>query len=125
MTIKQILMDYPDISKEIQEFFKEVLLTSVKKNKNVPPSFAEAISHSGVTQKMIENYLMATPRLICDFMDERDIIILIDYHENIGFSFTINGEPSNVQYNNRKDAENQAVIESIILYKELLIKKNQ
>lgn len=120
MTIKEVLEKNPNIADELRLFFSEVLTKSLE-GKVIPLSFKKLFKEGGVTVLMVENYLISTPRLICDFMDKKNIIILINFHENQGFSFTINGEPSEQSFDERKEAETQAIIDSINIYKTINI----
>lgn len=116
MTVIEILKQYPEVTQELQEFFKQMLLNSFDE-KNIPTSFKEKLEKEGVSLKMLETYLNATPRLICDFMDEKNIIILITNIHGI-FSFTINGNSFTSATAQRKTSELNSVIESIIFYAE-------
>lgn len=119
MKIKKVLDENPEITDELRSFFQNVLLNSINENTKLPHSFIEALTKHGVTSEMVENYLTATPRLICDFMDEHDVIIVILYHGNIGWIFEINGEPYMTGNNSRKEAETESVIASIEYYKNM------
>jgi hypothetical protein len=119
--INKILEENPEITKELQEFFFNMLITSAKKQE-LPTSFVDALVKQGVNKEILLGYLTATPRLICDFMDSKDVIILTTYNDNIGFSFTINGEPSKFSSDTRKDVETTSVVESIEFYKKIIEK---
>ena len=123
--IKKVLSENVKTTLEIREFFQKVLLDSIEKNVRLPHSFVEALTIQGVSEVMVENYLNATPRLICDFLDEHDIIILITYHGNQGFSFVINGEPHEKWYDSRRKAELESVIEGIEYYEKFSNEKGE
>lgn len=119
MTIKQVLNENPEITNELREFFKSKLLDSIKESNKLPKAFTDALVSEGVSVALLENYLTSTPRLICDFMDMKDVLILPIYSQD-AFSFTINGNLSLKMYDTRKDAEYDSVIDSINFYKEKL-----
>ena len=116
MKIKKVLEDNPSIAEELRNFFTDVLMNSFKQNV-VPDSFKELVAKGGVTINMVEAYLSATPRLMCDFMDTKAVLILITCPKNKRFSFTINGVAHKEEYDDRKEAEIESVIESVAYYK--------
>ena len=120
--INKTLTENPHLTEELKVFFTEVLLTSIAENPKIPKSFKDVLETNGVNSDMLNTYLTATPRLICDFMDAQGIIILITYKGILGFSYTINEVPSKERFVSRKEAETSAVISSITYYTE---KSNQ
>jgi len=113
---KKSLADNPEITEKLKIFFKNQLLNSMEGNKDIPPSFKEMIKERGVSYEMLENYLITTPRLICDFMDSKDIFIEIVRIEG-KFSFYINEHFRGSDHDSRKEAETASVIASIEHYK--------
>lgn len=121
--IKKALLSNPEVTKELQEFFTDKLLKTIEQNENLPPSFAEVLKTKGVSVALLENYLTSTPRLMCDFMDEKGIIILIKFEQD-KFTYTINGKAPEEDYMCRKEAETSAAISSISFYKESVNKND-
>jgi hypothetical protein len=119
-----VLDENPEVTKELTEFFKEVLFASIENNSKIPASFREALETTGVSVEMVEGYLTATPRLICDFMDTKEVIIAILNHKDIGWTYEINGSPCNIGFYDRKEAEIDSVVESISYYKEISNQKD-
>lgn len=118
MKIKQILQDNPAIADELEKFFTKELLESVENNDMIPTSFKDLLLLDGINEKLLLTYLEATPALICNFMDEHEIIILTTHSLKNKFSFTINGIEHKEFFKTRKKAELEAVVQSIIYFKE-------
>jgi hypothetical protein len=114
MTISKILNENPDITNEIQEFFKKKLLNSF--TDKIPKSFKDKITNDGVSLEMLKTYLETTPRLICDFMDSKKIYILLGRKKDL-FTFTINNNSYSFHSSSRLESEKESVIESILFYK--------
>lgn len=116
--IKKVLLEHPIITDELRKFFEEVLLNSIQENTGIPHSFVEALTTQGVSIEMVENYLTATPRLICDFMDSKNVIIEIVYIEG-KFSFYINEHHRGSDHDSRKKSETASIFASIEYYKSM------
>jgi len=116
--IKKVLQDHLVISEEIRIYFTNLFLKTAEEDK-LPESFVEHLKITGVPLEMLETYLNATPGLICEFMDDKDVIILTTYNQG-SFSFTINGKNDIGEvYRTRKSAEIAAVVSSIIEYSKM------
>lgn len=116
MTIKEILDKYPNVKEELKKFFLQKLEESIKENKDIPQSFKDRLHKESLNDETLLNYLESNPRLICDFMDNRNVFISIMCIEQGLFTYTINEETSKIVYNSRKYAEIQSVVRSIEIY---------
>jgi len=116
MKIKQILNENPSVTEELKEFFLKVILKSLEKSEKVPEDFKNILKKEGITDTLLLGYLESTPRLICDFMDERDVIIGIINHGENHWNFSINGKEDDSYYESRVKAEYASVIGSILEY---------
>lgn len=116
MTIKETLDKYPNVKEELKKFFLQKLEESIKENKDIPQSFKDRLHKESLNDETLLNHLESNPRLICDFMDDRNVFISIMCIEQGLFTYTINEETSKIVYNSRKYAEIQSVARSIEIY---------
>lgn len=118
--LKTLLTEYPEISLTMREFFLQEILNSIEKSKEkIPEFFVQGLKETGVSEETLLDYYDSNPRLFYDFFDEYDIRIFLTDVQGY-FSFTINGSPIEDSYIERKTAEQQSVLEAIIVYKNTL-----
>jgi len=70
---------------------------------------------NAIAEIFLESTLKDSARSLFDVFDENDIIIIINYHDNIGFSFSVEDITQSDSFISRKEAEQAAIWEAIKL----------
>lgn len=115
MTINNKLTEYVDIREEMMEFYGKKLASTLEHSKFQAKQFIDHLRTDGVSFETLKNSLTMNPRVVSDFMDEKDLIILITRKNNL-FSYTVNGKEFDFE-GSRSDAETQAAIYCLDEYK--------
>lgn len=126
MNSLKLLKQYPLSSNVIKEWFFNKLVESIKYDDTVPEEFKEYMLNQGIAEDKLSIFIDNNPRGLFDLFDENNIIIIIGYHENFGFNYSV-CEDENQQryYKTRKEAEQFAIeVAFEILEQDLKQKQN-
>lgn len=118
MTGLELLKQHPKSRNIVIDWFMKEMVQSFK-NKNVPSEFKEFMLEKGVNDDKVGDLIDLNPRMLFDVFDENNVIIVIGYHENIGFQFNVNFSDPSKGYLKRKEAEKEAVIEAFSILEKL------
>lgn len=100
----QLLEQYPLTAKVIREWFLERMIESLQ-DENVPDEFKNYMRDQGVQNDKVGVMIDANPRMLFDVFDDNDVIIIIKYHENFGFTWAVEEADEQSFYKTRKEAE--------------------
>jgi hypothetical protein len=109
MKINKLLEQHPLSTEIIRKWFFNQMLASIEVAQEVPEEFKEAMLKEGVTNERLAILIEAQPRSLFDCFDENNIIIIIKYHDNFGFTYSVEEADENNFFKNRKDAELEAI----------------
>lgn len=108
MNTVELLEKYPKTKKVIKDWFLGEMMSSIKDD-SIPKSFKKHIIDQGIEDKRLIRLIDLNPRMLLDVFDENNVIIVITYHENIGFSFEVEESVQNRAFDKRRDAERAAI----------------
>lgn len=109
MKIKELLEQHPLSTEIIRKWFFNQMIASIQEAQEVPEEFKEAMLQEGVTNERLAILIEAQPRSLFDVFDENNIIIIIKYHDNFGFTYAVEEADENNFFKKRKEAELEAV----------------
>jgi hypothetical protein len=109
MKINELLEQHPLSTEVIRKWFFNQMLASIEVAQEVPQEFKEAMLKEGVTNERLAILIAAQPRTLFDVFDENNIIIIIKYHDNFGFTYSVEEADENNFFKKRKDAELEAI----------------
>jgi hypothetical protein len=104
----EILNKYPAASEVIRNWFTEQMIESLN-TESIPDDFKEMLRKEKFDNEKLSNVLKHQPRSLFDVFDENDIIILIKYHDNFGFTWVVEEADEQTFYKTRKEAEYFAI----------------
>jgi mRNA-degrading endonuclease RelE of RelBE toxin-antitoxin system len=103
-----LLKKHPLAAKVIKDWFMKSMLESFK-DENVPEEFKQFMLEQGVEDDKVAKLIDVNVRILFDVFDENDIIIIIKYHDNFGFTWAVEEADEQSFYKTRKEAEHFAV----------------
>jgi len=104
----ELLQKHPLTSNVIKEWFLKSMLESFK-DETVPEEFKQFMLEQGVEEDKVGTLIDVNPRMLLDVFDDNDIIIVIKYHYNFGFTWAVEEADEQSFYKTRKEAELFAV----------------
>lgn len=105
-----LLEKYPEACKIIQKWFTKEFTKSMGEADSVPEDFKEMVLQEGFTKERLAIIIDANPRSLFDVFDENEIIIIVGYHENLGFNYAVCEDDDQQHYfKRRKEAEFTAI----------------
>jgi len=122
MTTQELFEKHPLTTKKIQDWYMDRMLESLK-NTNIDEEFKKQMYEEGIALDKLSVFVDVQPRGLFDVLDENNIIILINYHSNIGFTWVVNDESDQLGYEKRKEAEKNAIEMAFQLLEEELLKE--
>lgn len=108
MTGLELLEKHPLSGKIVRDWFIEQMISSFK-DETVPENFKEFMLEQGVDNDKIGTLIDVNPRMLLDVFDSNDVIIVIKYHDNFGFTWAVEEKDEQSFYKTRKEAEKVAV----------------
>jgi hypothetical protein len=108
MTTEELLESYPLSTEIVRKWFFNQMISSME-NESVPEEFKQAMMAEAVTNERLATLIDVQPRTLFDVFDQNDIIILIKYHDNFGWSFVVEEADDQSFYKTRKEAEIDAI----------------
>lgn len=103
-----LLEKYPLSAKIVREWFLNQMLESFK-DEIAPEEFKQYMLEQGVENANVAVLMDVNPRMLLDVFDENDVIIIIKYHDNFGFSWAVEEADEQSFYKTRKEAEAFAI----------------
>ena len=100
----ELLEKHPHTAEVIRAWFLEKMIESLK-TEDVPDEFKDFMREQGVDYDKLAVMIDANPRMLFDVFDENDIIIIIKYHDNFGFTWAVEEADDQSFYKTRKEAE--------------------
>jgi len=104
MTGLQLLENYPHATAVVKAWFLEQMIESLK-DETVPDEFKDFMREQGIDNDKLGVMIDANPRMLLDVFDNNDVIIIIKYHENFGFTWAVEEADDQSFYKTRKEAE--------------------
>jgi len=104
MTGLQLLENYPHASVVVKAWFLEQMIESLK-DETVPDEFKDFMREQGIDNDKLGIMIDANPRMLFDVFDANDVIIIIKYHDNFGFTWAVEEADDQSFYKTRKEAE--------------------
>jgi|688.fasta_scaffold1247845_1 hypothetical protein len=108
MTGLELLEKHPHTAEVVKAWFVEQMIESLK-DETVPDEFKDFMREQGVQYDKLAVMIDANPRMLLDVFDENDVIIIIKYHENFGFTWAVEEADDQSFYKTRKEAELSAI----------------
>jgi hypothetical protein len=118
----ELLENNPLSATLIREWFLEKMLESLD-TASVPDDFKEMMRSAGIENDKIATLIDVNPRMLLDVFDNNDIIIVIGFHANIGFTWHVDDISHQLGYNTRKEAEISAIITEFGILEQQLTSK--
>jgi hypothetical protein len=104
----ELLENYPYAAVVVRAWFLERMIESLE-DENVPDDFKNFMREQGIDNDKLGVMIDANPRMLFDVFDENDVIIIIKYHDNFGFSWAVEEADDQSFYKTRKEAEAFAI----------------
>ncbi len=104
----ELLEKYPAAANVIKEWFLQSMIESFK-DETVPEEFKQFMLEQGIEDDKVGTLIDVNPRTLFDVFDENDVIIIIKYHENFGFTWAVEEADEQSFYKTRKEAELSAI----------------
>ena len=99
-----LLEKYPLSAKIVREWFLNQMLESFK-DEIAPEEFKQYMLEQVVENANVAVLMDVNPRMLLDVFDENDVIIIIKYHDNFGFTWAVEEADDQSFYKTRKEAE--------------------
>jgi hypothetical protein len=120
MDAKKLLSENPLTKDFLKLWFLNKLMESIE-NFNEDDAFKDFMIKSGITDEQIETVFKEGGRAALDMFDEKEIFITIKHNwETRKFSYYINDKKESGNFNTRKKAESNALIEAVTILEENL-----
>lgn len=117
MNALKLLQDNPDAAKIIKEYYVNLMINSLD-DSSLPENFKEFIREQGIDEEKVAQMMEANARNVYDVLDDNGFIISILFDSNVKrFVWYIN-DGGHTVCTTRKQAENEAVAEAIVLLQE-------
>lgn len=100
----EILQKYPHSADVVRKWLFDKMMESMQDD-SVPEDFKQAMMNEAVTNERLAVFIDTNPRMLFDVFDENDIIIIIKYHDNFGFTWAVEEADDQSFYKTRKEAE--------------------
>jgi hypothetical protein len=103
-----LLNKYTASAEIIREWFLEKMIESLQTT-DVPDDFKNMMKQTGIDNEKLAIMIDSNPRMLFDVFDENDVIIIIKYHDNFGFTWAVEEADDQSFYKTRKEAELSAI----------------
>ena len=104
----EILQKYPHSADVVRKWLFDKMMESMQDD-SVPEDFKQSMMNEAVTNERLAVFIDTNPRMLFDVFDENDIIIIIKYHDNFGFTWAVEEADDQSFYKTRKEAEISAI----------------
>jgi hypothetical protein len=109
MKTNELLEKHPLTTEVIRKWFFNQMIKSIEIAEDVPEEFKQAMMQEGVSNERLSILIDAQPRTLFDVFDENNIIIVIKYHDNFGFTWAVEEADEQSFYKTRREAESFAI----------------
>jgi hypothetical protein len=125
MEALKLLEKYPLSTEVVREWFINKMVESVKGDDTVPEDFKNYMLEQGIPNDKLCIFIDSSPRSLFDVFDENNVIIIIKYHDNFGFTWAVEEADDQSFYKTRKESEIFAIETAFeILEQQLTHKEN-
>jgi hypothetical protein len=125
MEALKLLEKYPLSTEVVREWFINKMVESVKGDDTVPEDFKNYMLEQGIPNDKLCIFIDSSPRSLFDVFDENNVIIIIKYHDNFGFTWAVEEADDQSFYKTRKESEIFAIEAAFeILEQQLTHKEN-
>jgi hypothetical protein len=125
MEALKLLEKYPLSTEVVREWFINKMVESVKGDDTVPEDFKNYMLEQGIPNDKLCIFIDSSPRSLFDAFDENNVIIIIKYHDNFGFTWAVEEADDQSFYKTRKESETFAIEAAFeILEQQLTHKEN-
>jgi hypothetical protein len=125
MEALKLLEKYPLSTEVVREWFINKMVESVKGDDTVPEDFKNYMLEQGIPNDKLCIFIDSSPRSLFDVFDENNVIIIIKYHDNFGFTWAVEEADEQSFYKTRKESEIFAIEAAFeILEQQLTHKEN-
>jgi hypothetical protein len=125
METLKLLEKYPLSTEVVREWFINKMVESVKGDDTVPEDFKNYMLEQGIPNDKLCIFIDSSPRSLFDVFDENNVIIIIKYHDNFGFTWAVEEADDQSFYKTRKESEIFAIEAAFeILEQQLTHKEN-
>jgi hypothetical protein len=125
MEALKLLEKYPLSTEVVREWFINKMVESVKGDDTVPEDFKNYMLEQGIPNDKLCIFIDSSPRSLFDAFDENNVIIIIKYHDNFGFTWAVEEADDQSFYKTRKESEIFAIETAFeILEQQLTHKEN-
>jgi hypothetical protein len=104
----EILEKNPESAKLVLKWFFNKMIESLNIG-SVDEEFRNFMREQALDNDKIAIMIDANPRMLFDVFDENDVIIIIKYHDNFGFTWAVEEADDQSFYKTRKEAEAFAI----------------
>lgn len=104
----EILEKNPESAKLVLKWFFNKMIESLNIG-SVDEEFRNFMREQALDNDKIAIMIDANPRMLFDVFDENDVIIIIKYHDNFGFTWAVEEADDQSFYKTRKEAELSAI----------------
>jgi hypothetical protein len=115
----EILQKYPHSADVVRKWLFDKMMESMQDD-SVPEDFKQSMMNEAVTNVRLAVFIDTNPRILFDVFDKNDIIIIIKYHDNFGFTWAVEEADEQSFYRTRKEAEYAAIEEAFEILEEKL-----
>jgi small-conductance mechanosensitive channel len=105
----ELLEKHPLSAKLVRDWFMERMIESVRGDETVPEDFKNFMLEQGIENDKLSIMIDGNPRILFDVFDENNVIVIIKYHENFGFTWAVEEADEQSFYKTRKEAELSAI----------------
>ena len=105
MTGLEFLEKYPLSAEVVRGWFMKKMIESVRGDNDVPEDFKNFMLEQGIDNNKMAIMIDGNPRVLFDVFDDNDVIIVIKYHDNFGFTWAVEEADEQSFYKTRKEAE--------------------
>ena len=106
----ELLKKNPKASIVVKQWYLEKMLENLK-DESLPENFKEMVREQGIDEDKIAIFINSSPRALFDVFDKHKLFISVVYLNN-AFTWRINSAENKNSYQNRKDAELDAIVEA-------------
>lgn len=123
MNALELLQENPHAAQVIKEYYVNLMINSLDES-SLPENFKEFVREQGIDDEKVAQMMEANARNVYDVLDDNGFIISILFDSNVKrFVWCIN-DGGHTVCTTRKQAENEAVAEAIVLLQEKIDPKS-
>lgn len=100
----ELLKNHPLSAKLIREWFMEKMIESLNNN-SITDEFRQFMREQSIDDDKLGVMIDSNPRMLFDVFDENNVIIIIKYHDNFGFTWAVEEADDQSFYKTRKESE--------------------